>query len=167
MKEFYCRHTEGVVTHEECNQLKKDRGVNCRCISSDAEALEILDTYNRYFDLSDEEYERIETFISRKIKGCIEPSSKVVIVWDGDYEGIIDYGYVFAAPFANWEEGDMIFHITHPGGEREEEEQWIHMHELATNPNIKEIWLESLYELNDSEDDEYYGDEYDDEDIDS
>ena len=70
----------------------------------------------------------------------------VEVVWQGDLEGTIDRGYVLGWPTCYDTDANMggVVHIPHPqnpGGKGDVEDEWITLHELRTNPEVKCVRL--------------------------
>lgn len=65
-----------------------------------------------------------------KLNDFIDISKSVRVVWkDGTEDG---YGYTFSLPTQEYDEYDFCIHIP-------SEEVWMHVYEVASLPNVKEI----------------------------
>jgi hypothetical protein len=69
----------------------------------------------------------------------------VAIDWQGELDGITDYGYVFGWPGID-ESGDAnlagIIHIPYPqnpGGKGNSPSEWATLHDLSLNPLVKRV----------------------------
>ena len=65
-----------------------------------------------------------------KLNDFIDIGKSVRVVWKDGTED--DYGYTFSLPTQEYDEYDFCIHIP-------SEEVWMHVYEVASLPNVKEI----------------------------
>src|SRR5262245_24232838 len=68
----------------------------------------------------------------------------VAIEWAGEFEGIVDYGYVMGFPGAEESDANMggVIHVPHPqnpGGKDAADAEWITLYDVGTMFGIKRI----------------------------
>lgn len=76
------------------------------------------------------------------VEGQPKHGAKVEVCWGGEYEGIVDHGYIFTMP--GFDSGDIwmsgIVHLTEPYVEKEKSEpEWYTIDRLLLNPIISKI----------------------------
>jgi hypothetical protein len=77
-----------------------------------------------------------------KLKGNINPGSKIIVTWKEYPTGPFDFGYVFCTPECYSDEGDMFIHFQqtiNPGGMDSGPEVYDHLYYLMINPEIVSI----------------------------
>lgn len=74
----------------------------------------------------------------------VEYGDVVAIEWQGEFEGMVDYGYVMGFP--GIEEGDAnlgaVIHVPrpqNPGGKENAHSEWITLYDIGTNFGIKRL----------------------------
>jgi len=68
----------------------------------------------------------------------------VAIEWQGELEGVTDYGYIYGLPDIESNDANMggIVHIPYPqnpGGKDRADAEWVTLYELGTNPLVKKV----------------------------
>jgi hypothetical protein len=97
---------------------------------------ELEDLRNKWLDhdLPSEAYD--------KLIGECKPGCQIEIHWTNDYEGIIDYGYIFTLDGMYADIGDCFIHIPEQDnstGKDRGEPEWDYMIRLMDNPYCKQI----------------------------
>lgn len=74
----------------------------------------------------------------------IEYGDIVAIEWDGEFEGMVDYGYVMGFPGIEEDDANMggIVHVPHPqnpGGKENAHPEWITLYDIGTMFGIKRM----------------------------
>lgn len=74
----------------------------------------------------------------------VEYGDVVAIEWDGEFEGLVDYGYVMGLPGIEEDDANLggIIHVPHPqnpGGKDAAHAEWITLYDIGTNFGIKRL----------------------------
>jgi hypothetical protein len=74
----------------------------------------------------------------------IEYGDIVAIEWQGEFEGMVDYGYVMGFPDIEVHEANLgaVIHIPHPqnpGGKDAADPEWITLYDIGTMFGIKRM----------------------------
>lgn len=101
---------------------------------------------NVFKELSDRRKEWIDYDLSEveldKLKGECKLGCRVKIYFQGEYDGIVDEGYVFALDGMDADLGDCFVHIPeqdNSSGKDKGEPAWEYMIELMTNDYVQRI----------------------------